>query len=117
MTGQIALSAGILRSRDAGRPAMRVCMCTGSIALLTVDLALPIGEVTSYRGSEVLARCDHRHGISLDGASRGSSVRHPSSGPGLQLGFTDAPEPRLPDLQASAFGASRPLPRVPAKVP
>jgi len=44
MTGQIALSAGILRSRDAGRPAMRVCMCTGSIVLLTVDPALPIGR-------------------------------------------------------------------------
>ena len=95
----VALFAGILRSRNAGRPAMRVCMCTESIVLLTVDPALPIGEVTSYRGSEVLARCDHRHGISLDGGSRGSSARHPSSGPGVQVDFTAACEPRLPDCK------------------
>ena len=42
---------------------MRVCIWTGSIVLVTADLALPIGQVTPYRGSEVLAQCDHRRGI------------------------------------------------------
>ena len=54
MTGQIALSAVILRSRGAGRLAMRVCMWTGSIVLLIADLTLSIGKVAFYCGSEVL---------------------------------------------------------------
>jgi hypothetical protein len=49
MTGQIALSAGILRSRGAGRLAMRVCMWTGSIVLLIADLTLSIGQVVLLR--------------------------------------------------------------------
>jgi hypothetical protein len=49
MTGQIALSAVILRSRGAGRLAMRVCMWTGSIVLLIADLTLSIDQVVSLR--------------------------------------------------------------------
>ena len=49
MTGQIALSAVILRSRGAGRLAMRVCMWTGSIVLLIADLTLSIGQVVLLR--------------------------------------------------------------------
>ena len=66
----------------------------GSIVLVTADPALPIGQVTPYRGSEVLAQCDHRRGISLGGGGRRSSARHPSSGPGLQVGFTAASRAR-----------------------
>jgi len=54
MAGQVALSAVILRSCGAGRLAMRVCMWTGSIVLLTADLTLSIGQVAFYCGSEVL---------------------------------------------------------------
>ena len=49
MTGQIALSAVILRSRGAGRLAMRVRMWTGSIVLLIADLTLSIGQVVLLR--------------------------------------------------------------------
>jgi hypothetical protein len=41
VTGQIALSAVILRSRGAGRLEIRVCMWTGSIVLLIADLPKP----------------------------------------------------------------------------
>jgi hypothetical protein len=59
MTGQIALSAVMLRSRGAGRLAMRVCMWTGSIVLLTADLTLSIGQVAFYCGSEVIGAAFH----------------------------------------------------------
>jgi hypothetical protein len=49
MTGQIALSAVILRSRGVGRLAIRACMWTGSIVLLIADLTLSIGQVVLLR--------------------------------------------------------------------
>ena len=52
-------------SSNAGLP------LNGIDCTVTADPALPIGQVTPYRGSEGLARCDHRRGISLgDGGRR-----------------------------------------------
>ena len=75
-----------------GRPAMQVCLWTGSIALVTADPALPIGQVMPYRGSE-----SRLGAISLGDGNRRSYARHPSSGSSLEVSFSAASEPRLRD--------------------
>jgi hypothetical protein len=54
MAAQIALSVGICAVIARAYPAMRVCMWTGPIVLLTAEGALPTTEVALFRGSEVI---------------------------------------------------------------
>lgn len=54
MAGQIALSVGLCAVVARRNPAMRVCMWTGPIVLLTAEPSVPIATVALYRGSEVM---------------------------------------------------------------